>query len=133
MPSTGSILIVDDDVELRELLAVALAADGFATATAAHGRDALTHLRSTADTRLILLNLMMPVMDGVEFRAAQLRDRSLAWIPIIVLSGAVDADRIAKRLGAAQFVRKPVDLDRVRDAVRATAPAAPRTEQRGRH
>ena len=132
-----SVLIVDDDTELREVLQVALAAEGFGVATAANGRDALDHLRSTADTCVILLNLMMPVMDGAQFRAAQLRDRSLAWIPTVIISGAVDAGPKARALRATLFVRKPMDLDEVRQALRQIGCARstsqkPRREHRAR-
>src|SRR4051794_23029570 len=86
-----SVLVVEDDAELRELLRVALGADGYAVETAANGRDALRHLRSTADTCIIVLDLALPLMDGRQFRAAQLRDRSLAWIPVVLLSGDGEA------------------------------------------
>jgi len=84
-PHHCGILVVDDDAEIRELLRVALSADGYSVAGVPDGREALHYLRSHADTCIILLDLMLPVMDGVAFRAAQLRDRSLAWIPIVVM------------------------------------------------
>jgi CheY-like chemotaxis protein len=56
-------------------------------------------------------------MDGAQFRAAQLRDRSLAWIPVVVLSGSIDGGVRARELGARAFVPKPVDLDRLRAAL----------------
>lgn len=114
-----TVLIVDDDAEWREMLAVALAADGWATHIAANGREALNHLWSSTETCVIVLNLMMPVMDGAPFRLAQLRDRSLAWIPIVVVSGMVDAEQTARQLGAAAMLRKPVDLDRIGQALHA--------------
>jgi CheY-like chemotaxis protein len=58
-------------------------------------------------------------MDGAHFRTAQVNDRSLAWIPLVVMSGAVDADRRARELGARRLVRKPLDLDEVKQALRA--------------
>jgi CheY-like chemotaxis protein len=81
------------------------------------GRAALNHLRSHADTCIILLDLMLPVMDGADFRTAQLQDRSLAWIPVIVMSGAGDGERLAGELGARRLLRKPLDLDAVREAL----------------
>jgi CheY-like chemotaxis protein len=113
-----TVLVVDDDHELRELLRVALAADGYYVAGVGNGREALHYLRSHADACIILLDLILPVMDGAQFRAAQLRDRSLAWIPLVVMSGALDADRRARDLGARRLVRKPLDLDEVRLALR---------------
>jgi two-component system chemotaxis response regulator CheY len=109
-----SILVIDDDAETRELLRVALTADGYNVATASNGRDALDHLRSHGQTCVLLLDLMLPVMDGQHFRTAQLHDRSLAWIPVVVMSAAVDADRQARELGAVRVLRKPLNLDEVR-------------------
>ena len=59
-----------------------------------------------------------PDHGAAQFRAAQMRDRSLAWIPVIVMSGAVDAARDAERIGARALVRKPVDLDQLRATLR---------------
>jgi CheY-like chemotaxis protein len=126
------VLVIEDDSELREVLRVALTTDGYDVSTVANGRDALQHLRSTADTCMILLDLSLPVMDGWQFRAAQLKDRALAWIPVVVLSGTVDAARDARELGALSFVRKPVDVDELRQSLKhvGCATAQPRREQR---
>jgi CheY-like chemotaxis protein len=113
-----TVLVVDDNADVRELLRVALTADGYHVAEAANGREAMDHLRSHADTCIVLLDLMLPVMDGAHFRTAQLRDRSLAWIPVVVMSAAVDAERRAREVGARRLVRKPLDLDDVKDALR---------------
>lgn len=112
-----SVLVVDDDAETRDLLRVALTADGYSVATAANGRDALDHLRSHAETCIVLLDLMLPVMDGAQFRRTQLHDRSLAWIPVVLMSGAVDADRQARAAGALPLLRKPLHLDEVRQTL----------------
>lgn len=112
------VLVVDDDVDAREMLKVALTADGYLIAGVPNGREALDYLRSHVDTCIILLDLMLPVMDGSSFRQAQLHDRSLAWIPVVVMSGAIDADQRARQIGARRFVRKPLDLDEVRRTLR---------------
>ena len=119
VPHRCSVLIVDDDAEVRELLRVALTTDGYRVAVVGNGRDALHHLRSDPDTCIILLDLMLPAMDGSQFRRAQLRDRSLAWIPIVVMSAAVEGDRLAREIGARRFVPKPLDLDEIRHALRS--------------
>src|SRR5690242_13322417 len=113
-----SVLVVDDDADVRELLRLTLGADGYEVRTATNGREALHHLRSHAETCIIVLDLLLPVMDGDAFRAAQLRDRSLAWIPVVVMSAAVDGDRRARELGARRFIRKPLNLDEMRGALR---------------
>jgi DNA-binding NtrC family response regulator len=111
------ILIVDDDPGIREMVTVALSADGYRVAGCGNGRDALNHLRSHADIGVILLDLLLPVMDATAFRAAQLRDRSLSWIPVIVMSGAVNAAPDAGRMGASAFIRKPIDINYLRDTL----------------
>ena len=113
-----AVLIVDDDADSQEMLRLALGAAGYAVSIAANGRDALTHLRSTADTCIIILDLSLPQMNGTQFRSAQLRDRSLAWIPVVILSGSIDGAVRARELGARAFVPQPVDLDRLRAALR---------------
>ena len=136
LPHRCTVLVVDDDPELRELLRVALTNEGYEVASVPNGREALHHLRSNADTCIILLDLMLPIMDGAHFRTAQLNDRSLAWIPLVVMSAAVDAERRARELGARRLVRKPLDLDEVKNSLRyigccqarprpASAPHAP--------
>jgi CheY-like chemotaxis protein len=112
-----SVLIVDDDADVRELVRIALETEGYTVGCVADGRDALNYLRSHADTCLILLDLMLPVMDGRHFRTVQLQDRSLAWIPIVLMSGAPDPERPARELGARRVVRKPLDLDEVKQAL----------------
>ena len=126
-----SVLIVDDDAEVRELLRLALSADGYHVAAVSNGRDGLHHLRSHAETCIIVLDLMLPLMDGGQFRAAQLRDRSLSWIPVVVMSAAVDADRRARELGARRFVKKPLELDQVRHALRHIGCARARPRRAG--
>jgi CheY-like chemotaxis protein len=83
-----------------------------------NGREALHYLRSHAETCMIVLDLALPVMDGAQFRRAQLQDRSLAWIPIVVMSATLDVDRRARELGARHSLHKPVDLDEVRRTLR---------------
>jgi CheY-like chemotaxis protein len=113
-----SVLVVDDDPAVRELLLVALTGEGYDVATVGNGREALHHLRSHAETCVIIMELVLPVMDGRAFRIVQLRDRSLAWIPVVMMSAASDADRRARDLGARFFVRKPLNLDEMRHALR---------------
>ena len=113
-----TVLVVEDDPDLRELLCIALAADGYAVATVDNGREAMHYLRSHADVCIILLDLRLPIMDGTQFRNAQLRDRALAWIPLVVMSGSEDAARHARELGARRLVRKPLDIDEVKTALR---------------
>lgn len=113
-----TVLVVDADEDVVELLRLALSSDGYDVAAAGDGREALMQLRSRAETCAIVLELRMPVMDGTRFREAQLRDRSLAWIPVVVMSAEIDASTKARALGARAFLPKPLDLDQVRATLR---------------
>src|SRR5262245_24697691 len=88
----GPILIVEDDADLRDMMAQLLTLEGFKTETVANGRDALEYLQKGDPPDLILLDLMMPVMDGWEFRRRQREDPALANVPVVVLS-ALDQTR----------------------------------------
>jgi CheY-like chemotaxis protein len=110
------ILIVEDDEDLREMMAQMLTLEGYAAATAANGREALDYLQDARRPEVILLDLMMPVMDGWEFRRRQQADPALAGVPVIVLS-ALDRSRAAG-VNAAAFLEKPLDFDRLLALVR---------------
>jgi CheY-like chemotaxis protein len=110
------VLIVEDDEDLREMMAQLLTLEGFHTATVANGREALEYLHESVKPEVILLDLMMPVMDGWEFRRQQQADPALAPVPVIVLS-ALDHGRAAD-LEADAFLKKPLDFDRLLSLVR---------------
>ena len=115
-PTHCPVLIVEDDDDLRDMMAQMLTIDGFNAATAANGREALEYLHSTGKPNVILLDLMMPVMDGWEFRRQQKADPELAPVPVIVLS-ALDPPRAAT-VDADAFLKKPLDFERLLELVR---------------
>jgi CheY-like chemotaxis protein len=98
------------------MMAQLLALEGYPTQTVANGRAALDYLRKGDFPDVILLDLMMPVMDGWEFRRRQREDPQLAALPVVVLS-ALDQSRAADLEGAA-FLKKPLDFDRLLELVR---------------
>ncbi len=112
-----SILVVDDDFALREALCVALEAEGFRVASAGNGREALDYLRREDPPCVVLLDLMMPVMNGWEFRAEQRMDPKLARVPVVVLS-AFSRESDEELRGVELFLRKPVNLSTLLDALR---------------
>jgi two-component system response regulator MprA len=115
-----TVLVVDDDRDIREAMADALEAEGYRVATASDGLDALRWLRSQPDgprASLILLDLMMPNMDGVEFRREQVRDQALQSIPVILLSADMSVGDKARAMQAAGYVTKPVELDVLLDVI----------------
>jgi len=110
------VLIVEDDADLRDMMAQLLTLEGFNVATVANGREALEYLHDADRPDVILLDLMMPVMDGWEFRRRQQADPAVSGVPVIVLS-ALDQAR-AGDVNAAAFLKKPLDFDRLLTLVR---------------
>jgi len=119
----GNVLIVEDDTDTREMLASFLASEGFHAVSAEDGLEAL-HLLRTVRRRaprtpcLVLLDLTMPRLGGLEFRRAQLGDPTVASVPVAVMSGAVDLERRAQDIGAVATVAKPIDFEVLREIVR---------------
>jgi len=107
------VLIVEDDVDVREALSMMIESAGYRVAADGDGHEALDRLRAGARPRLILLDLMMPRMDGWQFHAEFVRDPALAAIPVVILSGDGDAPRKAAAMQVAGHLRKPVELDRL--------------------
>lgn len=103
-----SILVVEDEELIRETLKETLQLEGYNVFTAANGKDALALLKTLEDPCLILLDLMMPVMNGFEFLAFQEKDVMFAPIPVVIVSAFSDQ---ANSLRVKGFVRKPIDLD----------------------
>lgn len=119
------VLIIEDDDDIRETLFEVLEDNGFEPSAAANGAEALALLRSAAaKPNVILLDMMMPVLDGWGFRSAQLADPALSEIPVIVLTAHASIEETARTLGATGFLRKPVRLDPLLDAIRRHAAAA---------
>jgi CheY-like chemotaxis protein len=112
------VLVVEDDPDIRATICEALEDHGYATAGASNGVEALEYLRSGAEKPcLILLDLMMPVMDGQTFRAEQRADPALADIPVVVISAYRDVDKHAADL-ATEYLAKPVRLDTLLETAR---------------
>jgi CheY-like chemotaxis protein len=104
-----TVLIVEDDVDTREMLGRFLELEGYQVETAENGQRALDRLDAGVSACVIVLDLMMPVMDGWQFRQEQIQRAALANIPVIVVSAA-GRDRI-ERIHADAYLSKPVDLD----------------------
>jgi len=113
--------VVEDHVDLREMLAVLLEIEGFVVDTAGNGAEALKCLAQSRPS-VILLDLMMPVMTGDEFRSRQLADPRFKDVPVICMTAAHDGEIRAERLKANAYFQKPVDFERLLGAVREHIP-----------
>lgn len=125
MPDPGQvILVVEDDADLREVMEAVLCEEGYTVCPAENGLRALELARATRP-RVIVLDLMMPVMNGWEFRAHQRTDAALAGVPVIIVSAA-GSDSVAS-LDPAAFIPKPFDFDTLIRAIERCAPGLPAT------
>jgi CheY-like chemotaxis protein len=108
------VLVVDDDPDIRDSLREVLEDEGYTVSSVANGREALDYLRSGKRPCVILLDLMMPIMDGWQFRREQKQDATIADIPLVVITATgkrpvlIDAD---------ELVMKPLDLTRLFEAI----------------
>src|SRR3954454_11079410 len=108
------ILLVDDDDELRESIAEGLEAAGFVVIRAADGHDALGHLRHESRPALVLLDLLMPGMNGWQLCEVIHADPALADIPIVALTATASMDPESLHLAdVADWIAKPFDLNEV--------------------
>jgi CheY-like chemotaxis protein len=109
-PTAKQVLIVEDDLDIRDALGQILEDEGYAVTTAANGLEALERLRAGPPPMLILLDLMMPIMNGWQFRAEQQQDPTLATIPVVVISADTNIGDKANQLGVSDFFRKPIEI-----------------------
>ena len=122
MNQKPTILIVEDEPDIRSVMQESLEAVGLSILTAANGQEALGKLGNNPSVSLILLDLMMPVMNGWQFLSAIDKNPVLKKIPIIVVTVFSD---LAKDLNVRGVIKKPFDLDdllkQVNDTLRVTA------------
>ena len=111
MSLSHRVLVVDDDNEIRETMVEVLNDEGYEAVGASDGIEALEQLRDPADRWcLVLLDLMMPNMDGRAFRAEQLMDPAIAPIPVVIVSAMNDVATTAEELQVAAHMTKPIPL-----------------------
>ncbi len=123
-PSPPVVLVVDDDPDILEALSEILEAEGFSILRARNGQEALDQLES-GHPELVLLDLMMPVMDGWEF-AKRMRQRPpSSQVPVIVLSADRNVGTKAREIGAVGHLAKPFELNDLLELVRGSLPKSP--------
>ncbi len=115
------VLIVEDDIDLREALCELLDAEGVDVIRADDGEEALKLLREGLRPAVVLLDLMMPKMNGIEFRRQQLReDSGVRDVPLVVLSGWPEGREEIKQLDVAAVLSKPVSAEDLCEVLRVT-------------
>src|SRR5579871_948059 len=125
-PTPPRLLLVEDDAAIRESLGEGLQEEGFEVVPAANGQEALDILRDGPRPAAILLDLMMPVMDGWDFRHEQLNDPALRDIPVLVVSASgFSRETICTQIGDVELIQKPVRYLELLEALdRACGPAS---------
>src|SRR5687768_5472999 len=111
------VLVIDDDAEIRQALTEILEDESYTVRVAANGREALDCIARGFCPDVILLDVMMPVMDGWHFLSARLRHPQLVEVPIIIISAGFDAEREAQKVGVFEFARKPLHVDDLIDRI----------------
>ncbi len=109
-PLEPSVLVVDDDDDIREAIGAILTFKGYRVVEAVDGADALRQVRSGIHLFLILLDLRMPRMSGEEFKAALDSDPAVARAPVVVCSGDGTIGPRAAAMGAAEYLKKPFEM-----------------------
>lgn len=120
----AKLLVVDDDPDVCDTMQVILESYGYHVDIAEHGMDALHKLRSGEPPSVILLDMMMPDMDGLQFRQEQLRDPKLAKIPVVLVSASGEVATKAAALGVTGLT-KPIDLDVLLATLKSITAAGP--------
>jgi CheY-like chemotaxis protein len=105
-----TILLIEDHSEVREGLDLVLQREGYTVETAANGREALAKLFAGSRPCIILMDLMLPVMTGYEFRQEQMSYAEFRDIPLIVYSGVTDVRENASHLQASAYAEKPIEM-----------------------
>lgn len=116
MTANAQVLVVDDEPAIQRLISALLKTEGYEVRTARDGQEALNLLQDW-EPDLIVLDLMMPVMDGRAFRAAQLQLDPATTVPLIVLTAHRTDHGAADGLGAAAVLTKPFEIDELIEAV----------------
>jgi CheY-like chemotaxis protein len=113
------ILLVDDDLGILDTFKLILEMEGYRVATAENGYEAMKYLQAHPSPRLILLDLMMPEMDGLEFLNLQRKNPELSKIPVVVMSAHANLKRNIGSNPGLHHLSKPIELDQLLSTVRA--------------
>lgn len=120
-------LVVDDDSDTRSLLRLILETEGFAVVEAAHGQEALAIIRPTSLPYLVVTDLAMPVLGGLELIERLRSEPRTAHIPIVVVSGSDEARALQTSARVEAVVRKPFDATSLAECIRGVAGTSTRS------
>jgi CheY-like chemotaxis protein len=115
MTHNRRILVVEDDVTIKQAIAYLLKLEGYEVELASNGQDALEKLQDGYSPCLIILDLMMPVMDGMEFMRKFQADSSIPHPPVVVLSGDGRVKEKTESLAVVESILKPVSIEKILD------------------
>ena len=115
----NNILLIDDEPDLRECIAELLEGEGYQVTQAENGKAALELLKSGEKPKIIVLDYMMPVMDGKTFCETAAKDNSINTIPIILLTAATVSDEVTATMKVAAQLEKPIHIDKFLAAVKS--------------
>jgi CheY-like chemotaxis protein len=125
--ASSPVLIVDDDADIRAALKELLESEGYDVVEAVNGLAALRRLRMGLRPCVILLDLMMPVMDGWDFRAQQLQDPEIKDLPVVMVTATgFSAESVRAQFGGIEFVPKPPPPDKLVAAIARLCQATPK-------
>lgn len=116
-----TVLIVDDDQGIREALKELLEIEGYTVDTASSGHEGLAYLRGKTP-KLVLLDLMMPGMGGLEFREKQLAEGLVPDVPVILMSADGQIQKRGEQAQVTDYLRKPMDINEVLALVKRFCP-----------
>ena len=109
-----TILVVEDDDDIRSVILDLLESEGYKTMAATNGKEALDVLNSSPRPCLVLLDMMMPIMNGREFLDIVMKDSMLAPLPVLIVSAVAD---VSNSKGSIGFLKKPIDIDVILEVV----------------
>jgi two-component system, chemotaxis family, chemotaxis protein CheY len=122
------VLVIDDDAEIRQALTDVLEDEQYSVVCASNGREALTKIEDGLCPDIILLDVMMPVMDGWHFLSARLAYPQLIEIPIIIISAGMEAMSEARKVGVFDVIRKPLHISSLVRQIEHCRRASPSAE-----
>lgn len=113
------ILVVEDDADIRTAFAEIITDEGYGVTLSENGQVALDFLNSTTQLPdLILLDILMPVKDGITFRKEQLETQRISHIPVIMLSASHKLSDLSQQMKVELYLKKPINIDELMDAIK---------------